>query len=134
VLGEELTPGRERRPVSGLPSVGQQLCAGTAARQVVADRFSLHVVVDDHVTLCHTAGYFGLQCLALAMAFRYERAVMVRRGRGRAPQGERPTKEARLNLRIPVDLLAEVAQRAAREERTVSQLVRILLRQALQER
>jgi hypothetical protein len=59
---------------------------------------------------------------------------MARRGRGRAGQGERPAKEARLNLRLPMDLLAEVEERAASEERTVSQLVRILLRQALQER
>ena len=58
----------------------------------------------------------------------------MRRGRGRASQGERPAKEARLNLRIPVDLLADIEQRAAREERTVRQLVRILLRQALQQR
>jgi len=52
--------------------------------------------------------------------------------RRRAGQrAEQRMATARLNLRLPSELMARLQDRAAQEERSVSQLARLLLRRAL---
>ena len=53
--------------------------------------------------------------------------------RRRVGERERRAQTARLNLRLPKDLMTRLQERAAREERSVSQLARVLLGRALQE-